>query len=70
MTIDNHIFELTAAVLFGGTARDKVCMHLMIFYDNLKINNYSLLPKNLCCGYLLELPRRGDSKEYTQHRLL
>ena len=37
MTIKNHIFQLTTAVLFGGAARDKVCIHLLIFYDNLKI---------------------------------
>ena len=30
----------------------------------------SVLHKNPCCGYSLESPRRGDSNEYPQHRLL
>ena len=25
------------------------------------------LHKNICCGYSLEAPRRGTSKEYPQH---
>ena len=28
----------------------------------------SFLHKNLCCGYSLELPHRGDFNEYPQHR--
>ena len=24
-------------------------------------------PRNICCVYLLESPRRGDSNKYTQH---
>ena len=24
-------------------------------------------PRNICCGYLLELPRRGNSNKYPQH---
>ena len=28
------------------------------------------LHKNLCCGYSLESPRRGDSNEYPQHMFL
>ena len=27
-------------------------------------------PRNLCCGYLLESPRRGDSNKYPQHMFL
>ena len=30
----------------------------------------SVLHKNICCGYSLESPRRGDSNEYPQHMLL
>ena len=26
--------------------------------------------KNICCGYSLESPRRGDSNEYPQHTFL
>ena len=27
----------------------------------------SFVHKNICCGYTLETPRRGDSNEYPQH---
>ena len=27
-------------------------------------------PRNRCCGYLLELPPRGDSDKYPQHMFL
>ena len=27
-------------------------------------------PRNICCGYLLESSRRGDSKKYPQHMFL
>ena len=27
-------------------------------------------PRNICCGYLLESPQRGDSKKYPQHMFL
>ena len=27
----------------------------------------SVLHKNICCGYSLELPRQGDSNEHPQH---
>ena len=26
--------------------------------------------ENICCGYSLELPRRGHSNEYPQHMFL
>ena len=28
---------------------------------------FLFLLKNVCCGYLLEAPRRGASNEYPQH---
>ena len=39
------------------------------------INDKKLLsplftPRSICCGYLLESPRRGDSNKYPQHMLL
>ena len=27
-------------------------------------------PRNICCGYLLESPRQGDSNKYIQHVFL
>ena len=43
--------------------------HLMKIDDNR--NTFLLfLHKNLCCGYSLESPCRGDSNEYPQHRFL
>ena len=27
-------------------------------------------PRNICCGYLLESPRQGDSNKYPQHMFL
>ena len=27
-------------------------------------------PRNICCGYLLESPQRGDSNKYPQHMFL
>ena len=31
---------------------------------------FLFLPKNICCGYLLEAPHRGTSNEYPQHMFL
>ena len=39
-----------------------------VFQDNLGI--IFVLHKNICCGYSLELPHRGDSNEYPQYMFL
>ena len=31
---------------------------------------FLFLNKNICCGYSLEVPRRGTSNEYPQHMFL
>ena len=31
---------------------------------------FLISPRNICCGYLLESPHRGDSNKYPQHMLL
>ena len=31
---------------------------------------FSVHNKNICCGYSLESPRRGDSNDYPQHMFL
>ena len=31
---------------------------------------FLFLKENICCGYLLEAPRRGTSNEYPQHMFL
>ena len=31
---------------------------------------FLFLHKNICCGFSLELPHQGDSKEYPQHMFL
>ena len=40
-----------------------------VFEDNLGII-LLFLDKNICCGYSLELPERGDSNEHPQHTFL
>ena len=40
-----------------------------VFDDNSMII-MSVLHKNICCGYSLELPRQGNSNEYPQHMFL
>ena len=39
-------------------ARDKRGIHITFFL---------YLHENICCGYSLEVPRRGTSNEYPQH---
>ena len=39
-------------------ATDKRGIHIIFFL---------FLHKNICCGYSLEVPRRGASNEYPQH---
>ena len=39
---------------------------MRVFDDNSRII-LSVLHKNICCGYSLESPWRGDSNEYPQH---
>ena len=31
------------------------------------VNIFLFLHENICCGYSLEVPRRGTSNEYPQH---
>ena len=38
--------------------------------DNKKLFFPLFTPSNICCGYLLESPHRGDSNKYPQHMLL
>ena len=39
---------------------------ILVIFKNAVFN----IPMNMCCGYLLELPRRGDSNKYPQHLFL
>ena len=36
----------------------------------LGIFSYFIMNEIVCCVYSLELPRRGDSIEYTQHTII
>ena len=40
-----------------------------VFDDNFEII-LLFLQKHICCGYSLELPRRGNSNEYPHHMFL
>ena len=41
-----------------------------IALDKLDSRYYFSLHENICCGYSLEVPRRGTSNEYPQHMFL
>ena len=38
--------------------------------NNKRLFYHLFTPRNICCGYLLESPRRGDSNKYPQHMFL
>ena len=57
-----------------GSGKRLCCSHTQytveqirrVFDDNWRII-FIILHKNICCGYSLESPRRGDSNEHPQH---
>ena len=69
--MENYPFIITEypPCLFLWMIQDSSGEQIKWVFDNLGIIPL-FLHKNICCGYSLELPHRGDSNMYLQHMFI
>ena len=53
------LFSVLTKYFYLNSSRKQIFNDVFLFYHGI-----------VCCMYSLELPRRGDSNEYTQHTII
>ena len=70
-----HVSSLCILSVVMGTGyfpNDAICCHrgfVKNYLLSIRGYFYSLFMKKICCGFMLEAPRRGASNKYPQHML-
>ena len=64
VTID---LDLDQMPRYGSTRFDKVCLSIGLDTRGYQVKIFLFLHENICCGYSLEAPVWGTSKDYPQY---